>query len=57
MTRYFNNENEAFLFALKLKKIEPKYSDNIGISETRNDSYGIWARVDLGRYVVTNEME
>jgi hypothetical protein len=57
MIRYFNSLDEANVFAEQLKIDEPEYADYVQVSETFDESFGIWAREDLGNYVVTNETE
>jgi hypothetical protein len=57
MIRYFNILGEAKAYAEQLKIDEPEYADDVLISETCSESFGIWSREDLGIYIVTNETE
>jgi hypothetical protein len=55
MTKYFSNIEEALNFVDELKAQEPAYAEKVLISETDYEYFGIWAREDLGDYVVSNE--
>lgn len=59
MKKYANSIEEAKKIADEMKKQEPEYSEDVEISETWDDelSFGIFARTDLGKYVISNETE
>ena len=53
--KYANSRAEAERIAQKMKKDEPAYASDVEISETVKESFGIYKRTDLGKFVIHNE--
>ena len=57
MIIYTNTKKDAQEINDWMKKQEPKYSDDVQISETNEESFGIFKETEKGKYVVYNETE
>lgn len=57
MIIYKNTHKEAVIAAEEMKKLESDYKDDVQISETCSESFGIFKEVDKGKYVIYNETE
>ena len=57
MIVYANTKEEAIKAAEKMKKAEPDYANDVQISETVEESFGIFKAVEKGKFVVYNETE
>ena len=57
MIIYTNDLEEAKQKAEQLEIDQPEYAEYVEIQETNKMSFGIFSKVDKGKYVVHNETE